>query len=141
MPHGVANLDLNLFNRDPRLLHRVTADLRSFKRRTSVYCAVSLAMVLAQTATATASTVLGFSGNFESSFTLSAITALLVGLDGTVGIRERAASAFATVQRLEGIRLQLTQADGVTSWLWQEYSDTHSFRRVSYIEGIFLPLF
>lgn len=123
---------------EQHLLHRVEADVKAFKLRTAIFSAIALLFVLAQITTATFATMLSISQYLEMGYVLSGVTALLVTMESTLGIRERAASAFATVQRLEGIRLQLVEASFSSSPLWQEYSDTHASRRLNYIEGLFI---
>jgi len=62
-------------------------------------------------------------------------------IEGALAVRERAASAFVTVNRLRGIQLQLEFSGGPLgpSPAWMEYADVNSSRKVNYIEGIFMP--
>ena len=123
------------------LLERVNKDLISFKRRTSVFSVMAVLFIVGQVGSATASTMLTVSEYYDTGFVFSALTALLVTIEGALAIRERAASSFSSVQRLEGIRFQIMHADMESSPLWEEYTATHASRKVNYIEGIFMPLF
>lgn len=121
------------------LLARIDADVRSFKRRTSLFSMLAVLMISSQVTVATFSTMLTVSEYYELGYVFSAITALLVTLEGALAVRERAASAFTAVHRLDGIRLQLLNDDAEMSPYWQEYTDTHASRKVNYLEGIFMP--
>lgn len=126
------------------LLSRVEADILSFKRRTAIYSFFSLVFVVSQVSVATASTMFLVSEYFELGYIFSAITALLVTIEGSLAVRERAASSFATVQRLRGIHLQIRHVpdpDSRLAPLWEDFADALASRKLNYVEGIFMPLF
>lgn len=126
---------------DELLLSKVDEDLKSFKRRTSVFSVLAVVFIMGQISSATASTFLTIGEYYENGFIFSAMTALLVTVEGALAVRERASSAFNTVHRLEGIRFQITHANAATSPLWEEYTSAHASRKINYLEGIFMPWF
>tara|TARA_B100000787_G_C16112907_1_gene258933 strand:+ start:20 stop:412 length:393 start_codon:yes stop_codon:yes gene_type:complete len=128
-------------NSEQFLLERVDEDLISFKRRTSVFSLLAVIFIFGQVTSATVSTFLTVGEYYENGFVFSAITALLVTIEGALAIRERASSTFSSVHRLEGIRFQIMHADTNSSPLWEEYTSAHSNRKINYLEGIFMPWF
>lgn len=125
------------------LRNRVDQDLRSFKTRCGVYCALSLIFILSEVTTACMATVLSISQYIEYAYVFSAISALLITIEGTFGVRERAASTFSTVNRLQGIQNHIQMYNSVRNSnsldeLWTEYNSIHADRKVNYLEGIML---
>ena len=123
------------------LRNRVDQDLRSFKVRCGVYCSLSLIFILSEVTTACMATVLSISQYIEYAYVFSAVSALLITIEGTFGIRERAASTFSTVNRLKGIQNNIQMHNSITrnhnlDELWTEYNSIHSDRKVNYLEGV-----
>ena len=123
------------------LQNRVDTDLRSFKIRCGVYCSLSVIFILAEITTACMATILSISQYIEYAYVFSAVSALLITIEGTFGIRERAASTFSTVNRLKGIQNHLqmyvtTTRNNNLDELWTEYNSIHADRKVNYLEGI-----
>ena len=87
-------------------------------------------------------TVLSISEYIEYAYVFSAVSALLITIEGTFGIRERAASTFSTVNRLKGIQGQLqfsnVRLTPSLDDIWAEYSSIHADRKVNYLEGIMM---
>tara|TARA_B100000787_G_scaffold121074_1_gene90972 strand:- start:2501 stop:2899 length:399 start_codon:yes stop_codon:yes gene_type:complete len=123
------------------LLGKVNEDLISFKRKTSIFSVLAVVFIIGQISSATISTFLTVGEYYENGFIFSAMTALLVTVEGALAVRERAASSFNSVHRLEGIRFQIIHADAATSPLWEEYTAAHANRKINYLEGIFMPWF
>lgn len=120
------------------LLEKVDADILSFKRRTSIFSLLSVCFIFAQISAATLSTMLVVSEYFETGYVFSAIAALLITVEGSLGIRERAASTFSTVHRLQAIKVRIENVGSTSSPLWEEYAETHILRKVNYVEGMFM---
>ena len=124
------------------LRNRVERDLRTFKIRCGVYSSLSVIFILSEVTTACMATVLSISEYIQYAYVFSAISALLITIEGTFGVRERAASTFSTVNRLRGIENNL-ELIGLRTYaklddMWLEYNSIHADRKVNYLEGIMM---
>ena len=119
--------------KDKVLLDRVQGEMAIFRRRTGIYSVASLLFILIEITTATFSTIASVQGLVSLGFVLSAVAALVLTVEVTVGVRERAIGAHTTFQRLRAI--ESTMLYGESDPLWDEYNAIHAERKVNFVDG------
>ena len=123
---------------DERLLEKVKIDISLMKRRTAIYSLLSLILILSEISFAVFATMTTAFGEIEIGYSLSAASALILTIDASLAVQQRAIGSHTALRRLIGIQNTMLYATSETSPLWDEYTALHSERRVSYIDGVLL---
>lgn len=120
---------------DALLDERVRTDIVHYRSRRSVFAFLSLLLILAELFLGVSILVAHLNGDPYSTniLVLSSVSAFLITMDVSLGIRERAGAHHATLNQLLGIRNQLRFPS--TSILWQEYSTVRAYTKINYIEA------
>ena len=130
MPH------VPLVHYDAELDHRVSHDIVRFRFRRSVFAALSIVIVFGELFFGVAVLVSAISQpESMQALVFSALSAFVITIDVSLGIRERASAHNATLNQLIGIRNQMRYPE--TSVLWQEYGQVKSYSQINYIESLF----
>ena len=125
---------------DPVLYNRIEVDIVRYRCRRSVFALLSLLIILGQLSVGVGIVVANVAHSDAEDYgseivVLSSISAFLITMDISLGIRERAAANHAVMQNLFGMRNQMKFPR--SSALWQEYGNIKAFARVNYIEAVF----
>lgn len=123
---------------DEQLLQKVRVDIAHMKRRTAIYSLLSLILIFSEIGFAVMATLSTAFGEIEAGYSLSAASALVLTIDASLSIQQRAIGCHTSLRRLVGIENTMLYATNDTSPLWAEYTSLHSERRVSYIDGVML---
>lgn len=122
---------------DAELDALVVAQIGRTRFRRAMFALLSLVVIVAEIGLAVALLVVSVRDDDAASGAIvyfSAASTLVLTMDASLGIRERAASNHAKLNQLLGIRLQL-QNPG-TSHLWAEYADAMAHSRVNLVEAV-----
>lgn len=120
---------------DPILDTRVRADIVRFRFKRTVFAALSIVLILGELMLGVAILMLHVRNPLGTeAIVLSSVSAFMLALDISFGIRERASSHHATLNQLLGIRNQMRYP--TTSPLWQEYGTVKAYTKINYIEAV-----
>ena len=118
---------------------RVQADVVRYRFKRTVFAALSILLILSELMLGACILLVHVrdpqsDASIASLVVLSSVSAFLLTLDVSFGIRERASSHHATLMQLIGIRNQMRYP--TSSPLWQEYGSIKAFTKINYIEAV-----
>ena len=120
---------------DANLDTRVQADVVRYRFKRTVFAALSILLILSELVLGISILMLHVNNPLGTeAIVLSSVSAFLLALDVSFGIRERASSHHATLNQLIGIRNQMRYP--TTSPLWQEYGTVKAYTKINYIEAV-----
>ena len=120
---------------DVVLDERVKEDVVRFRFKRTVFAALSIVLILGELILGVSILLTHINNPYGTeAIVLSSMSAFLITLDVSFGIRERASSHHATLNQLIGIRNQMRYP--TTSPLWQEYGSVRAYSKINYIEAV-----
>lgn len=115
---------------------RLQADVVRFRCRRTVFSALSIVVILSEILLGIAILLTHLSDPHDTqAIVYSSVSAFVITIDVTFGIRERASAHHATLNQLLSIRNQMRYPS--TSPLWQEYGSVRAYTKINYIEAVF----
>lgn len=120
---------------DAALDARVRADIATSRRRRTVFATLSVLLILGELMLGVAILLTHAQDPYgDQAIVLSSVSAFVITLDVSLGIRERAAAHHATLNQLRGVRNQMLYPS--SSALWQEYASIRAFTKINYVEAM-----
>ena len=126
MPHNHAVYD-------PVLDELTLTDIARYRFKRSVFAILSIVLITTEMVCSVGLLLASLNEHHTEALVFAAVSAFVLSVDISFGIRERASSHHATLSSLRGIRSQMRYSE--TSPLWQEFHQIKSYDKISYIEA------
>ena len=120
---------------DAALDAQVTFDIVRYRLRRAVFAMLSLVIIVSELGLGIALLLTHSQEPYGAqAVVLSSVSTLVLTLDVSLGIRERASAHHATLNTLVGIRNQVRHPNA--SPLWQDYATARAFTKINYVEAM-----
>lgn len=120
---------------DAMLDGRVRADIARLRRKRSIFAFLSIMVILTEVTLGVLILVAVMrDASGTDAIIISSISTVLLTIDVSFSIRERAAAHHSTLTQLVGIRNRMRYPQ--SSPLWQDYHSIKAFDKINYIEAM-----